>query len=82
MVFRQFDYSKNPRILYIIEEHLNLSGNLGVTIGFSIKSSTNGSDEMHICKSLHLTRVYRIEDERLRFLHVAREEVTCKTLAI
>ena len=30
---RHFDYLKNPRMLYIVEEHLNLYGDLGVTVG-------------------------------------------------
>ena len=28
--------SKNPRMIYIVEEHLNLYGELGVTFGFNI----------------------------------------------
>ena len=38
---RQFDYSKNPKIIYIIEERLNLLGELGLTVGltFNLRST-------------------------------------------
>ena len=32
VVSRQFNYSKNVRMIYIVEEHLNLWRELGVTI--------------------------------------------------
>ena len=45
LVSRQFDYSKNPRMIYNVKEHLNLYAKLGVAIGFDSSSSINSSDE-------------------------------------
>ena len=33
MVAIQFDYSKIPRMIYIVEEQLYLYGEMGVTVG-------------------------------------------------
>ena len=64
----QFDYSKYPRILYIVEEHAYLLAKLGVAIGFGSSCSINGSDEMLGCELLPLSCVRSIEDGVLRFL--------------
>ena len=67
---RQFDYLKNSRMIYIVEEHLNLYAKLGVAVGFDSSSSINGSDEMLQCESLLLSRIRLIRDEAPRFRHV------------
>ena len=46
LVSRQFDYSKNAIMIYIVEEHLNFYAKLGVAVGFDSSSSINGSDKM------------------------------------
>ena len=71
---KQFDYSKNPKIFYIVEEHVNLLAKLGVAVGFDSSSSINSSNEMLGCKLLPLSRVCLIGDEAPRFCHVACEE--------
>ena len=79
---RQFDYSKNPRMIYIVKEHLNLYRDLGVTVGFNILSSINGSDKTNLYEFLRLNYIRGIKDEPSRLLHVACEEKTRETLAI
>ena len=41
-----------------VEEHLNLMGELGVTVGSRFNSSINGSDEMPDFESLWFSRVH------------------------
>ena len=38
---RHFDSSKHPRMLYIVEKHVNLYGDLGITFGseFNLRST-------------------------------------------
>ena len=79
---RQFDYSKNPQMIYIIEEHLNLLGKLGVTIGSRFNSSINGYDETQICKLLGLSCGRWIGDGLPRSHHISCEEVMHETLAV
>ena len=43
---KQFDYSKHPRMVWIVEEHVNLQEKLGVAIRFDSSSLINHSDEM------------------------------------
>ena len=45
-----------------------------MAIGFGYSSSMNSSNEMLGCKSLSLSCVRSIEDEALKFCHIAREE--------
>ena len=71
---RQFDYSKNQILIYIVEEHLNLLAKLGVTVGFDSSSSINVSDETLGCESLSLSCIYLIQDEMLILHHVVCEE--------
>ena len=82
LVSRQFDYSKNPKIIYKVEEHLNLYGKLGVTIGSSFNSSINGFDETQRCESLRLSHGRWIGDGPLRSCHVGCEEKTHQTPSI
>ena len=67
---RQFDYAKNPRMIYNVKEHLNLLGKLGVTIGSRFNSSINGSNEIPCFESLQLSRVRWISDGPSRFSYV------------
>ena len=59
-------------MVYIVEDHVNLWRNLGMTIGFGSSSSINGSVEMLGSKSFLLSRVRSIKDGGLKFFHVAR----------
>ena len=61
-------------MVYIVEEHLYLYAYLGVAIGFGFSSSINSSDGKLGCELLPLSQFHLIEDEALRFYHVAREE--------
>ena len=79
MVSRQFNYSKNPRMSYIVEEHINVLGKLGVTVRSSFQSSINGSDKTHICESLRLNHIRWIGDGPSRSPRIARVEVTSET---
>ena len=38
---KTFDYSKHPRMFYIVEEHINLLGDLGIAVGsaFNLRST-------------------------------------------
>ena len=62
LVSIQFDYLKNPRMIYIVKEHLNLYAKLGMSIALESLSSINGSDEMLGYESLSLSRVRSIKD--------------------
>ena len=75
VVSRQFVYSKTSKDTFFVEEHLHKLANLGVTVGFVISPSINGFDEILGCESLRISRVRLIEDEPLRFRHIAREVV-------
>ena len=33
---KQFDYSEHPLMVYIVKEHVYLSADLGVVVGFGI----------------------------------------------
>ena len=67
---REFDYSKNLRMICNVKEHLNLLDNFGVTIGSTFQSLINGSDEMQRCESLQLSRICPIVDGPSGFLYV------------
>ena len=82
LVSRQFNYLTNPRMIYNVEEHLNLYGKLGVTVGSAFQSSINGSDEKLGFESLLLSRVCWIADGSSRSHHVIREEVTREMLIV
>ena len=75
---KQFDYSKYPRIAYIVEEHVYMWAKLGVAVGFGISFSINDSNETSGCESLYLSFFRLIEDVALRFHHVVREEETSR----
>ena len=45
-------------------------------VGFGVPSSINGFDETLGCEFLYLSRVHSIEDQALRFRHVAQKEET------
>ena len=49
-------------MVYIVEEHVNLSLKLGVAIRFGSSTSINGLNETLECKSFPLSRVHLIED--------------------
>ena len=49
-------------MLYKVEEHLNLYGELGIIIRLRIQSSIYGSDETHDFESLGLSRSRWISD--------------------
>ena len=72
--YRQFDYLKNRRMIYIVEEHLNLEAKLGVAVGFDSSYSINDSDQMLGYESLSLSHVRSIKDEAPRFCHIVCEE--------
>ena len=72
LVSRYFDYSENPRMIYNVEEHLDLLGNLGVTVGSRFNSSINDSDETPGFESLRLSFIRWILDKPLRFFHLTR----------
>ena len=76
VVSRQSDYSKTSKNIFFVEEHSYKYANLGVTIGFSVSSLINGSNETLGYESLRLSRVLSIEDKLLRFCHITHEEVT------
>ena len=61
-------------MLYIIKEHVYLLAKLGLAVGPGSSSSINGSDETLGCESLPLSHIRSMEDEALKFVHVAREE--------
>ena len=69
-------------MIYIVEEHLHIQGELGVTIGSAFQSLMNDADEKHICESLRLNHVHRIEDGSPRFCHIVREEEKRETLTV
>ena len=71
---KKFDYSKHPRMIYIVEEHVYLYAKLAMTIGFGSSSSIQGSDETLGYQSLPLSHVCLIKDRALRFCHILREE--------
>ena len=65
-------------MIYIVEEHLNLYGKLGVAVGFDSSSSINNSDETFGCELLPLSCVCSIEDEVPRFREATcEEELSC-----
>ena len=73
-----FDVFKHPRMLFIVEEHINLYAKLGVAIRFGSSSSISGSDEMLGYESLPLSRIRSIEDGASKLCHVACEkELLC-----
>ena len=71
---KQFDYSKHPRMLYIVQEHAYLLAKLGAAVGFGSSCSISGLDEMLGCEFLPLIHVCLIENGALRFSHVTCEE--------
>ena len=69
-------------MIYIVKEHLNLLGKLGIYVGSRFNSSINGFDEIQRCKLLQLSHVRWIGDGPPSSRHDAREEVTRETLAV
>ena len=61
-------------MVYIIEEHVNLYINLGMTIGVGSSSSIDGSNEILECESLPLGHTHSIKDGALKFCHVTCEK--------
>ena len=72
---KQFDSWNHLRMVYMIEEHVNLKRNLGLAIRFGSLSSINGSHETLGCESLPLSHIRSIEDGALKFFRVMREKV-------
>ena len=82
VVSRLFDYLKTSKNISSVEEHSYKYANLGVTVRFGVSSLINGSDEALGCESLRLTCVHSMEDEPLKWCHVAREEEMREKLAV
>ena len=71
---KEFDYSKHPWMVYIVEEHANLQAKLDMAIGFDSSSSMNSWDERLGSESLPFSHVCLIGDEAPKFGHVGCEE--------
>ena len=68
---KQIDYSKTSKNELQCRRTSQFIVNLDVTVSAGVSSSINGSDEMHRCKSLRLSRGHWIRDGPPRFQHVA-----------
>ena len=74
VVSKQFDFFKNPRTDFRVEELFNFIGKFGRNHQMRQFDLINGLDCRSFDKSMSLSHVRPIHDEAFRFRHVIREE--------
>ena len=74
VVSRQFDYLKNSRGVFSVEEQFNLKGNWGVIVDLTDSSRWTVAMRRLLIKMVRLSHICSITDGGLSFFHVLLSE--------